>query len=78
MLCRGCGNELVPFEYCADCNEAIQWKCSSCKKDNDRSIHVHYIEDEIQKRDIGAGTTGGAAAAALLTLVSGLSSLTLT
>jgi len=29
-----------PFEYCTSCNEAVQWKCSKCEKENDKSIHA--------------------------------------
>ena len=44
MLCRACGSEMVPFEYCAECNEGIHSRCSICKKENDKSVHVHYQE----------------------------------
>lgn len=39
MLCRSCGNEMNPFEYCTSCNEAVLWKCSKCERENDKSIH---------------------------------------
>jgi len=29
-------------EFCASCNEGILWKCSSCEKENDRSVHTHH------------------------------------
>jgi len=48
MLCRACGNEMVKFEYCDDCNEAIHWKCSICYKENEKSVHVNCIK---QKED---------------------------
>ncbi len=31
-----------PFEFCSSCNEAVQWKCSNCDRENDKSIHTHY------------------------------------
>jgi hypothetical protein len=24
MLCRACGNEMIAFEYCSDCNDMLQ------------------------------------------------------
>jgi hypothetical protein len=38
MLCRGCGNEMIAFEHCLDCYEAIHWRCTSCQKENEKSI----------------------------------------
>ncbi len=29
-------------EYCPSCNEAVLWKCSSCEKENDRSVHTYH------------------------------------
>lgn len=29
-----------PLEYCSSCNEAVQWKCSRCEKEGDRSVHT--------------------------------------
>jgi hypothetical protein len=29
-------------EYCPSCSEGILWKCTSCEKENDKSIHTHY------------------------------------
>ncbi|HJS82599.1 MAG TPA: hypothetical protein VJ742_07155 [Nitrososphaera sp.] len=31
-----------PTEYCAACNEGIQWKCSVCEKENDKSVHTYH------------------------------------
>ena len=45
MLCRACGNNMIAFEYCSDCNEAIHWRCVTCKKENDRSVHTHRIQE---------------------------------
>lgn len=42
MLCRACGAEMVATEYCPSCNEAVLWKCSSCEKENDRSVHTFH------------------------------------
>jgi predicted RNA-binding Zn-ribbon protein involved in translation (DUF1610 family) len=42
MLCRACGAEMVATEYCPSCNEAVLWKCSSCEKENDRSVHTYH------------------------------------
>jgi hypothetical protein len=29
-----------PLEYCKSCSEAVQWKCSKCERENDKSIHA--------------------------------------
>ncbi|MFL6316313.1 MAG: hypothetical protein ACJ71K_17275 [Nitrososphaeraceae archaeon] len=72
MLCRACGNEMIAFEYCTHCNESIHWKCSICSKENEKSVHTHYTgEEEFFKK---ASETAGAA---VITIVSGLSSLIL-
>lgn len=42
MLCRGCGSEMVPVEHCQTCSEAVLWKCPTCNKENDRSIHTYH------------------------------------
>jgi len=42
MLCRACGAEMVATEYCPSCNEAVLWKCSSCEKENDKSVHTFH------------------------------------
>ena len=64
MLCRACGNESIPFEYCPGCNEAIHWKCTVCEKQNEKSVHSHYLNDQIQRK----ASMAGAAAAAVVTL----------
>jgi hypothetical protein len=33
---------MVATEYCSDCNEAVLWKCSSCEKENDKSVHTYH------------------------------------
>lgn len=57
MLCRACGNELIPFEYCPDCDEAIHWRCSICEKENEKSVHSHYLNNQIQRKASMAGAT---------------------
>lgn len=42
MICRACGSEMEPTETCPSCNEAVLWKCPSCQKENDRSIHTYH------------------------------------
>jgi len=43
MLCRACGSEMFASEYCQDCNEAVTWKCGSCDKENDKSVHTYHL-----------------------------------
>ena len=57
MLCRACGNELIPFEYCPDCDEAIHWRCSICEKENEKSVHSHYLNNQIQRKASMAGAS---------------------
>jgi hypothetical protein len=33
---------MVASEYCPSCNEAVLWKCSSCEKENDKSVHTYH------------------------------------
>lgn len=42
MHCRACGTEMEAAENCPSCNEAVLWKCPSCEKENDRSIHTYH------------------------------------
>lgn len=72
MLCRACGNEMIAFEYCSQCNESIHWKCSRCSKENEKSVHMHYTEGEQL-----LGKASGTARAAVITFISGLSGLIL-
>jgi len=39
--CRACGGELRQIALCPTCEESVQWKCVSCSKDTDVSIHTH-------------------------------------
>jgi hypothetical protein len=64
MLCRACGNELIPFEYCPDCDEAIHWRCSICEKENEKSVHSHYLNNQIQRN----ASMAGAAATVVVSL----------
>jgi predicted RNA-binding Zn-ribbon protein involved in translation (DUF1610 family) len=34
------------IECCPDCDESIQWRCNSCEKKNEKSIHIHYIHEK--------------------------------
>jgi hypothetical protein len=43
MLCRACGGEMIAFKYCSDCNEVIQSRCDSCKKEDETSMHSHHL-----------------------------------
>ena len=75
MLCRACGNELIAFEYCPECSESIHWRCSSCERENEKSVHTHNSMQKVQDLSKKASVAG---AAAVATLVSGLSSIILT
>lgn len=33
---------MAAAEYCSSCNEAVLWKCTSCEKENDRSVHSYH------------------------------------
>jgi len=33
---------MVASEYCPSCNEAVLWKCNSCEKENDKSVHTYH------------------------------------
>lgn len=45
MHCRACGAEMVATENCPSCNEAVLWKCPSCEKENDRSVHTYHANN---------------------------------
>lgn len=63
MRCRAYGNELNPIKYCPECNEAIHWRCTIYEKENAKSVHSHYYNEQRK-----ASMIGGAAAAAVVTL----------
>jgi predicted RNA-binding Zn-ribbon protein involved in translation (DUF1610 family) len=77
MLCRACGQEMVGFEYCPGCSEAIHWKCNSCKKENEKSIHIHEVrEKDKETPSAKKASIGLATVAAVSSCVSGLSIVT--
>lgn len=77
MLCRGCGQEMVGFEYCPGCNEVIHWKCNSCKRENEKSIHKHDIQEKNKERFSAKKVSIGMATVAVVgSYVSGLSIIT--
>ena len=39
--CRSCGGDLDQIAQCPACEESIQWRCGSCSKETDVSIHTH-------------------------------------
>ncbi|MEW6604229.1 MAG: hypothetical protein AB1351_06015 [Thermoproteota archaeon] len=39
--CRACGGELWPIALCPTCEENVRWKCLSCSKGTDASVHTH-------------------------------------
>jgi hypothetical protein len=39
--CRACGGGTEPIASCPACEESVQWKCDSCSKETDVSIHTH-------------------------------------
>jgi hypothetical protein len=52
-------------EFCPSCNEAVLWKCSSCHRENDRSVHTYHPESESPSRTVSL-------IGAALSLMSGL------
>ena len=70
MLCKSCGEEMIAFEYCQNCNEAVHWRCSVCKKQNEKSVHTHNMQEYFPKSSVA-----GVAAVATTTFISGLSTL---
>lgn len=73
MLCRACGGEMVGTEYCSDCNEAVLWKCSSCEKENDKSVHTyHPTKSESPKTPYPSSSSSSAVVGTLVGIVSGL------
>jgi hypothetical protein len=71
MLCRACGNEMIAFEYCDDCTEAIHWKCSICYKENEKSVHNNCIKQKEESlKTISSVATTTAAATATISFIS--------
>ncbi|HEX2013625.1 MAG TPA: hypothetical protein VLA68_00215 [Nitrososphaera sp.] len=60
-------------EYCPSCSEGILWKCNSCEKENDRSIHTYHATS----REEWTTTATSAPASVVGLLVSVASSLTM-
>ncbi|AIC14902.1 hypothetical protein [Nitrososphaera viennensis] len=55
-------------EFCPECNEAVLWRCSSCDRENDKSIHTyHHVESEGAPPSRAASVVG-----TILTMVSGM------
>lgn len=50
MLCRACGEEMIASKYCSDCNEVIQSRCGSCKKEDEMSMHCHNSNNSNNNR----------------------------
>ena len=71
MLCRACGGEMLATEYCSDCNEAVLWKCSSCEKENDKSVHT-YHPTESESPKTSSPSSSSAVVGTLVGIVSGL------
>ncbi|HEX6562623.1 MAG TPA: hypothetical protein VF016_11410 [Nitrososphaera sp.] len=55
-------------EFCPECNEAVLWKCSSCDRENDKSIHTYHPAERDSPSARAASVMG-----AILTMVSGMS-----
>lgn len=41
VSCRVCGGELEPTLICPACEQLVQWRCISCAKETDASVHSH-------------------------------------
>ena len=72
MLCRACGGEMVATEYCSDCNEAVLWKCSSCEKENDKSVHTYHPTQSESPKTSYPSSSSSAVVGTLVGIVSGL------
>ena len=62
---------MIAFDYCRNCNEAVHWRCSICKKQNEKSVHIHNMQEDFPKRS----SVAGVAAVATTTFISGLSTI---
>ena len=58
---------MSPTEYCPSCNEGIVWKCGSCEKENDKSIHTYHPATEEIPSSIPTSVVG-----ALVCLTTGI------
>ena len=57
---------MAASEFCPECNEAIVWKCSSCDRENDKSIHTYHPQSE------GSGSKAASVVGAVLSVVSSM------
>lgn len=61
---------MLPTEYCSSCNEGVQWKCGTCEKENDKSVHTYHPGSEELSRVLHSSLVGAIACLASgLTLV---------
>jgi hypothetical protein len=37
------GEQMIAFKYCSDCDEVIQSRCCTCKKEDEMSMHCHHL-----------------------------------
>jgi hypothetical protein len=51
--CRACGGESEPIALCTLCEEDVKWKCASCRRETDVSIHTHN-GSIVEPKNIGA------------------------
>jgi hypothetical protein len=49
---------MIATEYCSDCNEGILWKCSSCEKENDKSVHTYHPAAEEISTSVHSSVVG--------------------
>lgn len=59
---------MIATEYCDSCNEGVLWKCISCDKMNDRSVHTYHPQLQEELSTVAPTSVVGI----LATLVSGL------
>ncbi|WP_415283994.1 hypothetical protein [Candidatus Nitrososphaera sp. FF02] len=57
---------MAASEFCPECNEAIVWKCSSCDRENDKSIHTYHPQSE------GSSSKAASVVGAVLSVVSSM------
>ena len=57
-------------EYCPSCSEGILWKCTTCEKENDKSVHTHYMSSTEIPNTVPSSVVGALACLATsLTIV---------
>ena len=62
---------MIATEYCDSCNEGILWKCISCDKINDKSVHTYHPQFPEELSTVAPSSVVGIIA----TLVSGLTAV---